>query len=75
MLEIKPKFQFKKKKFSTSLQATNSTSSGVPVARRADLWDSKQQRAKRKRNKGKKDKHNFDTYEPPVKVHFELTNL
>ncbi|CAH2062286.1 unnamed protein product, partial [Iphiclides podalirius] len=50
-----------------SNEAKNTTTPGAPVARRADSWDSKQQRAKRKRYKGKKDKPSFETYEPPVK--------
>ncbi|KPJ01336.1 hypothetical protein RR46_01114 [Papilio xuthus] len=55
---------------STTSEATevkNSTSTEVPVARRADLWDLHQKRSKRKRYKNKKDRQNYETYEPSVK--------
>ncbi|XP_014359593.2 uncharacterized protein LOC106711721 [Papilio machaon] len=45
----------------------NSTSTEVPVARRADSWDLHQKRSKRKRYKNKKDRQNYETYEPAVK--------
>ncbi|XP_068626150.1 uncharacterized protein [Battus philenor] len=48
-------------------ETKNSTSTEVPVGRRGNTWDLEQKRAKRKRSKNKKDKPNYEVYEPPVK--------